>query len=106
MRESAPPERETTLRDFAAIIFRRKGILISILLAAVFGLVWINARTPTTYLSTARILVNRGEPESVYNARYKLLSRKRTHLRSRSGSTILGDRAQIEGGRSHDSCVS
>jgi polysaccharide biosynthesis transport protein len=96
MRETPAPQRETTLRDFVAVVFRRRGILITLIMAAVFGLVWINARTPTTFLSTARLLVNRGEPESVYNSRYKLLSWEEDVnseievLRS----TILGDRAQ------------
>jgi uncharacterized protein involved in exopolysaccharide biosynthesis len=96
MRAEAAPERETTLRDFVAVVFRRKGILLAVLFAALFGLVWINARTPTTFLSTARLLVNRGEPESVYNSRYKLLSWEEDVASEIEvlRSTILGERAQ------------
>lgn len=96
MSEGLRRERETTLRDVAAIIFRRKGILLTILFAALAGIVWVNARTPSTYLSTARLLISRGEPESVYSSRYRVLSWEE-ELNSEIeviGSAALGERTQ------------
>ena len=74
MAEHSAQARETTLRDFAAVVFRRKYVLLTVLLTAVATVVLLNATTPPSYLSTARLLVSRGEPESVFNTRTKLLS--------------------------------
>lgn len=66
--------RETTLRDFVSVVFRRKGVVLTVLLAAIVTVVLLNATTTPSYVSSARLLVSRGEPESVFNTRTKLLS--------------------------------
>jgi uncharacterized protein involved in exopolysaccharide biosynthesis len=66
--------RETTLRDFMSVVFRRKGVILTVVVAAVATVVLLNARTAPSYLSTARLLVSRGEPESVFTPRKTVLS--------------------------------
>jgi len=66
--------RETTLRDFMSVVFRRKGVILTVVLAALATVVFLNATTVPSFLSSARLLVSRGEPESVFNTRKMLLS--------------------------------
>ncbi|MBD3163496.1 MAG: hypothetical protein GF346_13470 [Candidatus Eisenbacteria bacterium] len=66
--------RETTLRDFTAIVFRRKGILLTVVLAALATVLFLNLTSEPSYLSRASLMISRGEPESVYNTRTKMLS--------------------------------
>lgn len=96
MRETVIRERETTLRDFVAVLFRRKGIILTILLVALGTLVAISATTPKVFMSTARVLVSRGEPESAYNARVKLVAwdeEVNSEIEVLT-STMLGEKAQ------------
>ncbi len=74
MSETGFESRSTTVRDFLSVVFRRKAIILTVLLAAILSVILLNMTTPATYSSTARMLVNRGEPESVFNTRTKLLS--------------------------------
>jgi polysaccharide biosynthesis transport protein len=66
--------KETTLREFVGVIFRRKGIILTVLAAALLTVLVIAMASKPVYLSTSRVLVNRGEPESVYNSRQMLVS--------------------------------
>jgi len=74
MHDTITQARETTLRDFTSVVFRRKGVILTVLLAAVVTVVFLNTATPPSFLSSSRVLVSRGEAESVFNTRYKLLS--------------------------------
>ncbi|MFB3909263.1 MAG: GumC family protein [Candidatus Eisenbacteria bacterium] len=74
MRDVKMVRRETTLRDFMAIVFRRKWIILAVLLAAIGTVLVLNATTPPSFVSEARLLIDRGEHESVYNSRVVLLS--------------------------------
>jgi uncharacterized protein involved in exopolysaccharide biosynthesis len=66
--------RRTSVRDFLAVIFRRRGIIISVFVMAVVVVLILNASTPTTYESYASILVSRGQPQSVFATGVKILS--------------------------------
>jgi uncharacterized protein involved in exopolysaccharide biosynthesis len=57
-----------------SVVFRRKGIILTVVLAALVTVVYLNATTAPSFFSTARLLVSRGEPESVFNTRKMLLS--------------------------------
>jgi succinoglycan biosynthesis transport protein ExoP len=67
-------QREVSLRDLLAVVFRRKGIIVGVVLAAVATVVLLNLTSPVQYLSTATIRVNRGEPESAFNSRLRTLT--------------------------------
>jgi uncharacterized protein involved in exopolysaccharide biosynthesis len=73
MNEALGQPRETTLRDFVAVVFRRGGVILIVLLAALGTLFVMNTRTLPEYMSSARMLVSRGEPESVFNSRTVIL---------------------------------
>jgi uncharacterized protein involved in exopolysaccharide biosynthesis len=52
---------ETTLRDFLNVIFRRKLIVLSVVALATVSVFYLNARKPSFWASTSRLLVKRGE---------------------------------------------
>ena len=98
--------RETTLRDFMSVVFRRKGVILTVVLAALATVVMLNATTVPSFLSTARLLVSRGEVESVFNTRKMVLSWEE-ELNSEIEvlrSTTLGKRAQaiLDGSKAVD----
>ncbi|MBD3334543.1 MAG: hypothetical protein GF355_03420 [Candidatus Eisenbacteria bacterium] len=67
-------QRRTSLRDFLSVVFRRKGIIIAIVLTAVAAVLVVNTTTPTTFESYSSVLVSRGQPQSVFATGYKVLS--------------------------------
>jgi len=73
MREGTTHTKENTLRDFTVVVFRRKGVILAVFLATVVTVIALNIAEPPIYLSTSRILLSRGEPESVFNTNLKLL---------------------------------
>jgi uncharacterized protein involved in exopolysaccharide biosynthesis len=96
MRAETPRQREATLRDFAAVCFRRKWVIFAVLAAAIATVFILSATTVPAFQSAARLLISRGEPESVYNTRTKLLSWEE-ELASEMEvlrSSTLGERAQ------------
>ncbi len=58
---------ETSLRDFLDVLFRRKWIIISIVVLASGLVAVLNARQPHVWESSSRVLVRRGEQPSVLN---------------------------------------
>lgn len=71
--QPAEPEREASLRDFAAVLFRRLPIVLGVFFAALGVVIAVNMTTPIQYSSTARLLVSRGQQESAYTSRIKPL---------------------------------
>jgi uncharacterized protein involved in exopolysaccharide biosynthesis len=65
--------KEVSLRDFLRVVFRRKWILITLFTVATTVVAVMNIRSPVLYDSQARVLVRRGQMESVVNARYRYL---------------------------------
>ncbi len=88
--------REATVREFMGVVFRRKGIILTVLFAALVTVVVINARTKPAYESSSRLLVSRGSGESVYNSRQLLLSWEEEVASEMEvvASSSMGDRAQ------------
>lgn len=96
MKETIGGSRETTLREFMSVVFRRKGIILTVLFAALLTVAVMYVTTKPVFVSSARLIVNRGEPESVYNSRQMLLSWEEevnSEMEVISSST-MGDRAQ------------
>jgi uncharacterized protein involved in exopolysaccharide biosynthesis len=74
MEESTAEKNETSLRDFLSIVFRRKGIVAVVFLASVAVVTAMGRLTPMEYESISQVLINRGQPESAYNSRVRVLS--------------------------------
>jgi polysaccharide biosynthesis transport protein len=60
--------RQASLRDFLAVLFRRKGVVLGIFVASLGVVLLINARSPVQYESVSQVLVSRGQPESAFNS--------------------------------------
>ena len=65
--------RETSLRDFLDVVFRRKWVILSIVLATTALVLILDARRPDSWESTSRILVERGEQKSLLNQQIRTL---------------------------------
>lgn len=57
--------RSATSREFLAVVFRRKWIIIGLFLVSTATVVIVSLTSPHDYASTGRVLVKRGEQESV-----------------------------------------
>ena len=64
---------ETSVRDFLDVVFRRKGIIASILVLSVVLVVFLDSRKPEVWESNSRVLVRRGEQSSVLNQNIRTL---------------------------------
>ncbi len=64
---SAAPQlvRQASAREFLAVLFRRKWIIIGLFLVTTATVLSVALTTPTYFLSSGRILVKRGERQSV-----------------------------------------
>lgn len=65
--------RETSIRDFLTVVFRRKGIVFGVFFAAIAAVVALNLLSPIEFESVAQVLVSRGTPESAFNNRVRNL---------------------------------
>jgi uncharacterized protein involved in exopolysaccharide biosynthesis len=74
MEEPTTERGETSLRDFLSIFFRRKGVVAAVFLASVGVVVAMDRLTPKEYESASQVLISRGQPESAYNSRVRILS--------------------------------
>lgn len=61
----APLLRQATAREFLAVLFRRKWIILGLFLVTTATVLVVAFATPTYYQSSGRILVKRGEWQSV-----------------------------------------
>jgi uncharacterized protein involved in exopolysaccharide biosynthesis len=57
--------RQTTLREFSAILFRRKWIVLGLFAVTTLTVLLISLATPTAYVSSGSVYVKRGERESI-----------------------------------------
>ncbi len=72
----AAKQRETSIRDFLRVVFRRKWIIVTIFGVSTGTVVMVNATSKVLYESTASVLVNRGEKQGIFEPGYKLLPRE------------------------------
>lgn len=66
--------RQATAREFLAVLFRRKWIILGLFLVTTATVITVAVMTPAYYLSSGRILVKRGERQSVLRAERQLFS--------------------------------
>jgi len=62
---ASTPVRQATAREFLAVLFRRKWIILGLFLVTSVTVLVVALSTPTYYQSQGRILVKRGERQSV-----------------------------------------
>lgn len=62
-------ERETSLRDFLTVVFRRKWIVLTLFGLSSGVVLFLNLGTPVLYKSASKVLVRRGEKESELSVR-------------------------------------
>jgi polysaccharide biosynthesis transport protein len=61
----APAVRQATAREFFAIVFRRKWLIAGLFIVSSLTVLAIAISTPNIFISTARILIKRGEQQSM-----------------------------------------
>jgi uncharacterized protein involved in exopolysaccharide biosynthesis len=75
---SGPPTTSTgqqaTMREFFAVVFRRRWLIVGLFLAVTATVLVIAFSSPTRYLSSGRVLVTRGERESALTGRIQILN--------------------------------
>ena len=67
-------KKESTVKDFLEVIFRRKWIILGIVAVATIMVALLNMREPATYESSAKMLVKRGEAQGVFSRSVRTLS--------------------------------
>jgi uncharacterized protein involved in exopolysaccharide biosynthesis len=72
--ETFETKKESTVKDFLEVIFRRKWIIVSIVLIATVIVVILNMRKPAEYESTAKVLIKRGEAPGVFDRGVRTLN--------------------------------
>lgn len=65
--ESVEIRRESTVKDFLEIIFRRKWIIVGIVAASTATVFIMSLREPAVYESSAKMLIKRGEAPGVFD---------------------------------------
>lgn len=66
--------RQATAREFLAVLFRRKWIILGLFLVTTATVLTVALTTPTYYISSGRILVKRGERQSVLRPERQIFS--------------------------------
>jgi uncharacterized protein involved in exopolysaccharide biosynthesis len=64
---------ETSLRDFLDVVFRRKWVIISMVLATTLLVLTLDAQRPDMWESTSRVLVKRGRQQSILTTNVYIL---------------------------------
>src|SRR2546422_6000943 len=68
--QPAPPPsvRQATVREFLAVVFRRRWVILGLFAVTTATVLGIAISTPLDYSSSGRVLLRRGEKESVFEA--------------------------------------
>ncbi|HEY5132248.1 MAG TPA: Wzz/FepE/Etk N-terminal domain-containing protein [Candidatus Krumholzibacteriaceae bacterium] len=72
--ETVEVKRESTVKDFLEVIFRRKWIIIGIVAVATVVVIVLTLRQPAEYESTAKVLIKRGEAAGVFDRNVRTLN--------------------------------
>jgi uncharacterized protein involved in exopolysaccharide biosynthesis len=96
MMERIESRKESTVKDFLEIIFRRKWAVVSIVVVATAIILILNMRGAAIYESSARVLVKRGEQPGVFTrgAQPMTWEEEISSQIEMVKSTIVVDRAQ------------
>jgi succinoglycan biosynthesis transport protein ExoP len=74
MQQKLEIRRESTVKDFLEVVFRRKWIVIGIVAISTLSVVGFSLREPALYESSAKVLVKRGEAQGVFNPNVRTLT--------------------------------
>lgn len=66
--------KESTIKDFLEVVFRRKWMILGIVVIATVIVFILNMREPAVYESTGRLMVQRGEATGVFNPYVRILT--------------------------------
>ncbi|HSG27446.1 MAG TPA: hypothetical protein VLA34_03125, partial [Candidatus Krumholzibacterium sp.] len=66
--------KESTVKDFLEVIFRRKWIILSVVFIATSLVIFLNMREPAVFESSGKMLVRRGESVGVFNQYVRTLA--------------------------------
>jgi uncharacterized protein involved in exopolysaccharide biosynthesis len=72
--ETFEAKKESTVKDFLEVIFRRKWIILGIVLISTAIVVILNMRKPAEYESAAKVLIKRGEAPGVFDRGVRTLN--------------------------------
>ena len=72
--EKKTPQKESTIKDFLEVIFRRKWIILGVVLVSTTLVIVLNLREPAIFESTGKMLVRRGEASGVFNSYVRTLT--------------------------------
>ncbi len=72
--KSLTTSKESTVKDFIEVIFRRKWIILGIVVVATVIVFILNMKEPAVYESTGRLMVQRGEATGVFNPYVRVLT--------------------------------
>jgi|WetSurMetagenome_2_1015567.scaffolds.fasta_scaffold98847_2 uncharacterized protein involved in exopolysaccharide biosynthesis len=72
--ETFEAKKESTVKDFLEVIFRRKWIILGIVVVSTALVVILNMRKPAEYESTAKVLIKRGEAPGVFDRNVRTLN--------------------------------
>jgi len=67
-------KKESTIKDFLEVVFRRKWIIAGIVSVATVTVIVLNIREPAIYESYIRLLVKRGESQGVFSQSIRTLT--------------------------------
>ena len=72
----SPPKlaRQASAREFLAVLFRRKWIILGLFLITTATVITVALTTPVSYISSGRILIKRGERQSALRADRQIFS--------------------------------
>jgi succinoglycan biosynthesis transport protein ExoP len=74
MQPGQAPAQQTTLREFLAVVFRRRWLILGLFFVVTATVLVLTLSTPTVYSSSGRVLVTRGERESALTGRVQILN--------------------------------
>lgn len=72
--EKIETRRESTIKDFLEVIFRRKWIVLGIVCVATTFVVILNMKEPAVFESSAKVLVKRGEAPGAFGSPARMLT--------------------------------
>lgn len=72
--KSLTTSKESTVKDFLEVVFRRKWVILGVVISATAAVFLLNLREPAVFESTGRLLVQRGEAIGVYGMHIRTLT--------------------------------
>jgi succinoglycan biosynthesis transport protein ExoP len=74
MEQQRAMQRESTVKDFLEVVFRRKWVILGIVSVTTLSVIALSLREPAVYESSAKVLVKRGETQGVFSQYVRTLT--------------------------------